>query len=105
MAERGSYPSPREAVGREGRREAEARVGGLCSGDTPHPDARFARVDPPHHSLRSWGEGSERAQLLRKREGNTTELVHSTLFFAEAISHCRNARSFGGSATPSGDTR
>jgi hypothetical protein len=69
-------PSPREAVGREdvgglrppflepktpmlriGYGEAKARVGGLCRGNTPHPDARFTRVDPPHHSLRSWGEG------------------------------------------------
>ena len=34
-----SYPSPREAVGREGRSEAEARVGGRYMG-TPHPDVR-----------------------------------------------------------------
>ena len=43
-----SYPSPRAAVGREGRRAAEARVGGLPkSPGSPHPDARFTRVDPP----------------------------------------------------------
>ena len=43
-------PSPREAVGREGQGEAEARVGGAHL-HTPHPDARFTRIDPPHHSL------------------------------------------------------
>ena len=43
------YPFPREAVGRV---PSEARrVGGLNCGDTPHPDARVARVDPPHYSL------------------------------------------------------
>jgi error-prone DNA polymerase len=38
-------------------------VGGLSDrdrGNTPHPDAHFVRVDPPHHSLRSWGEGKEK---------------------------------------------
>jgi len=49
-----SYPSPREAVGREGRSEAEARVGGLSAlHDDPHPAAHFIRVDPPRK-----GEGS-----------------------------------------------
>jgi len=55
-----SDPSPREAVGREGRREAEARVGGIsfapCSRTHPHPGS-LTLADPPHHSLRSWGEG------------------------------------------------
>jgi hypothetical protein len=37
-------PSPRVAVGREGRSEAEARLGGITH---PHPAARFTRVDPP----------------------------------------------------------
>jgi error-prone DNA polymerase len=28
--------------------------------DTPHPGANCVRVDPPHNSLRSWGEGKKR---------------------------------------------
>jgi|HubBroStandDraft_5_1064220.scaffolds.fasta_scaffold63908_3 hypothetical protein len=51
-----SSPSPRErerVVGREGRSEAEARVGGMSDFlDDPHPD-RLTPVDPPRK-----GEGS-----------------------------------------------
>jgi len=34
-----------------------------------------------------------------------TSVVFQALFLADASSHCRNAFNFGGSATPSGDTR
>src|SRR5579872_4135564 len=53
-----SSPSPREAVGREGRREAEARVGG--SSCNPHPGS-LSLADPPHK-----GEGEETLRLGRE---------------------------------------
>jgi hypothetical protein len=55
-----SYPSPRVAVGREGRREAKARVGGLERSmskrmpEEPHPGS-LSFADPPRYSLRSRG--------------------------------------------------
>src|SRR5579872_598967 len=53
-----SSPSPREAVGREGRREAEARVGG--SSCNSHPGS-LSLADPPHK-----GEGEETLRLGRE---------------------------------------
>jgi hypothetical protein len=65
MARAHSYPSPRAAVGREGRSEAEARVGGLSAlHDDPHPVAHFIRADPPRK-----GEGSTAPSGRQGRAG------------------------------------
>jgi hypothetical protein len=59
-----SYPSPREAAGREGRNEVKARVGGVSVlPDNPQPDTRFARVDLESELARLGprkGEGSKK---------------------------------------------
>ena len=59
------YPSPRGAVGREGRSVAEARVGGTSAlPRSPHPDARLWLASTSRASLlasdptASRGEGS-----------------------------------------------
>ncbi len=66
-----SYPSPCErerVVGREGRSEAEARVGGLLL--YPHPAAHFIRDDPPR---KGEGKGSARVcDNARKPERSST---------------------------------
>src|SRR5579864_1185719 len=70
-----SYPSPREAVGREGRSEAEARVGGFVTNSVYEirPPPRFAfRFAPCEPTLptASRGEGSKR--IWRSRSGLAT---------------------------------
>jgi error-prone DNA polymerase len=52
-------------------------------GDTPHPTPRFARSHPPHHSLRSWGEGKEKLHSrhipnLHPRHASMQDDIRST---------------------------
>jgi hypothetical protein len=54
-SDRALYPSPAKRWGGKAEAKRKARVGGCL--DTPHPDAHFIRVFPPHHSLTLVGEG------------------------------------------------
>ena len=52
-------PLPPQAQRSGGEGSGVGGVSDQALKDAPHPDANCVRADPPHHSLRSWGEGKE----------------------------------------------